>query len=104
MNTMIQLDFDEWVRDFKPLTFDVNGIDIQRYLIDLDSQEVSTQSALHRAEPDCVWSFVEGDGVTGIVNGVVDDATAYLVTEVPANDEAEYLIYYTVEPDYEPWD
>lgn len=100
MSTLVQMDFDEWVQQFRPVLVNASGVDIEAYLI--DGARTAEQGPLHRASADCVWSFIEGDGIEGIIEGVDEHAIGYLVTQVPAVAGQTYAITYSMDDEY--WD
>lgn len=90
---MKSMDFYDWEKQFKPVVFNQNQPLVDKYLTDEVADSVN---------PLCVWSFVEGDGNYGVVEGKIDHAEGYLVTEVPAEADTSYNIdYYEDGGDFE---
>lgn len=83
---MNSMDFYDWEKQFKPVVFNQNQPLVDKYLTD--------EAALDGVNPLCVWSFVEGDGNYGVVEGKIDHAEGFLVTEVPAEVGTSYNIDY----------
>lgn len=104
MRTSVRLDYEQWVKEFQPVVVNEGGRDINKYLI--EGENIALQGPLHRADPACVWSFVEGDGIEGIVEGVCEDSSVigYLVTKVPAAADTSYDIDYFIEGPEPDWD
>lgn len=86
---MISMDYKDWVKQFSPLVRSETTSGVKSLLWDTDSSYLKSRAEV---APNTVWSFVEGDGEDGIVEGMVNNAMGYFITEVPAESGQSYSI------------
>ena len=92
---------DEWSEQYKPVTNHItkdsswNGILFETYSPDIDYVV-----AVANSDPDKVWTWVDGDDGTYIVNGYqMVNRIGYFITELPFENDPAYDPYVEIEVD-----
>lgn len=105
MSVLSALTFEEWCEQFKPVSNHIDpfnssfaahgagGDEEYGIMFETFGEELGYVAAAARTAPRTVWTYVDGDGGTYVINGMhFVNRIGYFVTRVPAVADTDYEI------------
>lgn len=97
-----ELSFDDWCQRFKPVinhidpflsSFAFSGDEEYGIMFETFGDELKHVAETARAKPNTVWTYVDGEGGTYIINGMhFVNRIGYFITKLPADADYEIVV------------
>lgn len=100
-----ELSFDDWCQRFKPVinhidpfnssfaNYGAGGDEEHGIMFETFGDELKYVAETARAKPNTVWTYVDGDGGTYVINGMhFVNRIGYFVTKLPADADYEIIV------------